>query len=467
MSLFSIDYYIRSKYKNDSYTFRKAKLLVQTSFLTSLFSGFYLIQTYILGMTYCQFAMLYNVLSFLLIPFFFRWKMSSLWTANLYIFTGFVGVGICAVVQDILESSTIIWFALLPVVSLMLSNKRNAWVWTGIAAFTVVVLGIVHENGGLRYNESPAEFNTFLEVSNITGFILIVYLVVLVFQRATDNTLKMVDEKNVMLEGTLASLKATQTQLIQAEKMASLGELTAGIAHEIQNPLNFINNFSDVNTELNEELEKTLEEGNIVETKQLLHDLKTNQEKISHHGRRADAIVKAMLQHSRQSTGIKEPTNINILVREYLQLSYQGFRTKSADISASYKTDFDERIGKVAIVPQEIGRVFLNLFNNAFYAVAEKKRNTSGDYEPLVTVSTESDGRQVKIRISDNGGGIPQQVLDKIFQPFFTTKPTGEGTGLGLSICYDIIKMHGGELKVKSIEGEGTVFTVMLNKEEP
>ena len=284
---------------------------------------------------------------------------------------------------------------------------------------------------------------------------------------------------NKVLEKTLGDLKSTQTQLIQSEKMASLGELTAGIAHEIQNPLNFVNNFSDVNTELIDEAGLEIKKGNIDEVKTILRDIKENEQKINHHGKRADAIVKGMLQHSRSSSGVKEPTDINALADEYLRLAYHGLRAKDKSFIAQTKTDFDNSIGKINIVPQEIGRVILNLINNAFYAVDEKKKSmppspkgaeeaASFGYEPVVTVTTKrlgpplGDRGKIEIRVADNGNGIPQKVLDKIFQPFFTTKPTGQGTGLGLSLSYDIVNAHGGELKVETKEGEWSVFIIQL-----
>ncbi|MEP6677124.1 MAG: ATP-binding protein [Ferruginibacter sp.] len=276
---------------------------------------------------------------------------------------------------------------------------------------------------------------------------------------------------NKVLEKTLAYLKSTQSQLIQSEKMASLGELTAGIAHEIQNPLNFVNNFSEVNTELIQELVEEVDKGNTTEVKAIANDIKENEEKINYHGKRADAIVKGMLQHSRSSNGIKEPTDINALCDEYLRLSYHGLRAKDKSFNATLKTDFDPSIGKINIIPQDIGRVILNLLTNAFYVVDEKKKSGIENYEPTVSISTKRIGSpsgvggKVEIKVSDNGNGIPQKVLDKIFQPFFTTKPTGQGTGLGLSLSYDIIsKGHGGELKVETKETEGTTFIIQLPK---
>jgi signal transduction histidine kinase len=252
--------------------------------------------------------------------------------------------------------------------------------------------------------------------------------------------------------------------------MASLGELTAGIAHEIQNPLNFVNNFSDVNRELIAEMKDEIIKGNLDEVKFIADDLDANEEKINHHGKRADAIVKGMLQHSRASTGKKESTDINALCDEYLRLSYHGLRAKDKNFNAILQTNFDTTIGKINIVPQDIGRVLLNLFNNAFYAVMEKSKNPEGfanprgleAYQATVSVSTKKIDDKVLISVKDNGVGIPQKIADKIFQPFFTTKPTGQGTGLGLSLSYDIIKAHGGEIKVETREGERSEFIIQL-----
>ncbi len=278
------------------------------------------------------------------------------------------------------------------------------------------------------------------------------------------------DAAKKQVDKTLAELRQTQQQLVQSEKMASLGELTAGIAHEIQNPLNFVNNFSEVNREMLEELKtersKPDEERDDDSQNDLINDVIENSEKILHHGKRADAIVKGMLQHSRKSSGQKEPTDINALADEYLRLSYHGMRAKDKSFNAEMKTDFDESLGKINIIPQDIGRVLLNLFNNAFYAVNEKQK-AEGEkqktaYTPTILLTTKKSDGHIEIHVKDNGNGIPQKILDKIFHPFFTTKPTGEGTGLGLSLSYDIIKAHGGEIKVESKEGEGTEFIIQI-----
>jgi len=280
-----------------------------------------------------------------------------------------------------------------------------------------------------------------------------------------------VEERTAELHRSLSDLKATQSQLIQSEKMASLGELTAGIAHEIQNPLNFVNNFSEVSNELIDEMNEELQKGDIEEAKAISSDIKQNLEKINHHGKRADAIVKGMLQHSRSSSGQKEPTDINALCDEYLRLAYHGLRAKDKSFNATLKTDYDNSIGRINMIPQDMSRVIMNLLTNAFYAVNDRSKNPGGllstsgrldPYEPTVSISTKRIADKVEIKVSDNGSGIPQNAIDKIFQPFFTTKPTGQGTGLGLSLAYDIVKAHGGELKVETEEGAGTTFIIQL-----
>jgi signal transduction histidine kinase len=271
------------------------------------------------------------------------------------------------------------------------------------------------------------------------------------------------------IEKAYHRLKETQAQLVQQEKMASLGELTAGIAHEIQNPLNFVNNFSDVNKELLSELKDAIKHGNLTDVESIAENVIKNEEKISNHGKRADSIVKGMLQHSRTSSGQKELTDINALADEYARLAYHGMRAKDKMFNAKIETDLDPSVGKINIVPQDIGRVILNLINNAFYAVSKRAMQESalGGYMPQVTVQTKRisdklNGDHVQIRVADNGNGISQKNFDKIFQPFFTTKPTGEGTGLGLSLAYDIVKAHGGEIRVDTRVGEGSQFIVWL-----
>jgi len=264
------------------------------------------------------------------------------------------------------------------------------------------------------------------------------------------------------IEKAYHELKTTQSQLVQQEKMASLGELTAGVAHEIQNPLNFVNNFSEVNSELITEMNNEIDKGNFSEVRSIAKNIDDNEQKIMFHGKRADAIVKSMLQHSRTSSGQKESMDVNALADEYLRLAYHGLRAKDKSFNAEIKSDLDPSIGKINIIPQDIGRALLNLFNNSFYAVNEKAKEQINGYEPTIAVSTRKVKDIIELTVKDNGNGIPQKILDKIFQPFFTTKPTGQGTGLGLSLSYDIIKAHGGEIKVESKEGEGSEFIILL-----
>jgi two-component system, NtrC family, sensor kinase len=275
-------------------------------------------------------------------------------------------------------------------------------------------------------------------------------------------------QKNVA-EKAFIELKSTQAQLIQSEKMASLGELTAGIAHEIQNPLNFVNNFSDVNTELVDELKSELDRlgspaaiGNTQSANAIADSIKENEQKINHHGKRADAIVKGMLQHSRASTGQKELTDVNALTDEYLRLAYHGLRAKDKAFNSKVETDFEPSVGNINIVPQDIGRALLNLVNNAFYAVHEKEKLQATGYKPQVIVSTRKLDDKVEISVKDNGNGIPGSIKEKIFQPFFTTKPTGQGTGLGSSLAYDIVKANGGEIKAENMESGGAMFIITI-----
>ncbi len=317
--------------------------------------------------------------------------------------------------------------------------------------------------------------NRFRLIVSIAGFVLALAIALLVYRnyRKSQTANALLEQQKKEINQALSDLRKTQSQLIQSEKMASLGELTAGIAHEIQNPLNFVNNFSEVNAELIEELKaessKPKAERDDQVLREILETLKENELKVVQHGKRADAIVKGMLQHSRKSSGQKEFTDINALCDEYLHLAYHGLRAKDKSFNAKFETHLDPTVPMIHVVPQDIGRVVLNLINNAFYAVSEKAKQGTAGYEPTVSVRTSlspGEGRgeaRIQITVSDNGPGIPNSIKDKIFQPFFTTKPTGQGTGLGLSLSYDIVtKGHGGELKVDTKEGEGSVLTIIL-----
>lgn len=304
-------------------------------------------------------------------------------------------------------------------------------------------------------------------LATVIAFILVATFLLMRNLRTKRRANMLLTQQKTEIQNSLAALKATQAQLIQSEKMASLGELTAGIAHEIQNPLNFVNNFSELNKEMLEEASEEMDKGNLEEVKQLLQDVKENSDKINQHGRRADAIVKGMLQHSQSGKGQKELTDINALCDEYLRLAYHGLIAKDKGFNATMETDFDITLKKTELVPQDIGRVIMNLLTNAFYAVNAKvlsgfTPSAAAPYKPIVSISTKKINQGIEIRVSDNGDGIPASIIDKIFQPFFTTKPTGQGTGLGLSLAYDIVKAHGGELTVTSTEGRGTRFTIKI-----
>jgi signal transduction histidine kinase len=358
-----------------------------------------------------------------------------------------------------------------------LSRPKEALIYSKIAAaakdslfgagnFKTIQELIANENS--RQTEIQVEKvayqNRLKQIMLITGMgaILIIAIILYRNNRKKQKTNLILTKQKAEIQEALTKLKSTQSQLVQAEKMASLGELTAGIAHEIQNPLNFVNNFSEVNTELLAEMREQIEKGNLEEVKRISGDMEANEHKILHHGNRADAIVKNMIQHARGTVGQKEPTNINSLAKEYLHLSYHAVRAKDKSFHVEIKTSFDETIGKIEIIPQDIGRVLVNLYNNAFYAVGEKMNQSLNGYEANITVATRKVNGMVEISVKDNGIGIPEKLRQKIFQPFFTSKPAGQGTGLGLSLSYDIIKAHGGDIKVITKENEGSEFLIQL-----
>jgi signal transduction histidine kinase len=336
----------------------------------------------------------------------------------------------------------------------------------GAGNITTIQKIIANENA--RQTEIQTERSSYqsqlrqLMLAMGMGAILIIAIILYRNNRKKQKTNFILARQKAEIQETLAQLKSTQSQLIQSEKMASLGELTAGIAHEIQNPLNFVNNFSQINSELVDEAELAIKKGNSNDAIEVLSNLRNNELKITEHGQRADAIVKSMLQHSRTSSGQKEKVDINALADEYLRLSYQGMRARDRLFEAKITTAFDSNIGKINVIPQDISRVLINLYNNAFYAVREKAKQLPNGYEPYVSVITSKANGKVEIAVKDNGNGIPENIRQKIFQPFFTTKPTGTGTGLGLSLSYDIIKAHGGEIKVETKEGEGSQFVIQL-----
>jgi signal transduction histidine kinase len=327
----------------------------------------------------------------------------------------------------------------------------------------VLILNEQQKQNALRQQELDFR-NRVKYISLIIAIAVFLLLAFILFRsnRQKQRANNLLQDQKKKIEETLVELKSAQAQLIQSEKMASLGELTAGIAHEIQNPLNFVNNFSDLNRELIDEMDVKLEQGDIADAKSMAAAIKDNLEKINHHGKRADGIVKGMLQHTRVSAGKKELTDINQLCNEYLRLAYHGQRARDQGFHTKMETHFDDFLPKANIISQDIGRVLLNLINNAFYSVSQQYNCNSNGYEPVIILLTKRNGQFVEIHVRDNGLGIPAKNLDKIFQPFFTTRPTGQGTGLGLSISYDIVKAHGGEISVASNEGEGAEFIITL-----
>jgi len=330
----------------------------------------------------------------------------------------------------------------------------------------LMIIDITAQQRETDLKNAASAYQNKMKLFAVLVALALVFIILLVVWQNNKKQQKaniLLESQKQQIQNTLQELKSTQTQLIQSEKMASLGELTAGIAHEIQNPLNFVNNFSDVSRELMEELNEELDKGDTKEAKAISMDVIENLGKITHHGKRADAIVKGMLQHSQSGSSIKEPTNINALAGEYMRLAYHGLRAKDKDFNAELVTHFDEKLPKINVIPQDIGRVMLNLFNNAFYAVNQKQKTAGADYKPEVTLSTSAENGQLIIKVKDNGIGIPDTIKEKIMQPFFTTKPTGEGTGLGLSLTYDmVVKGHGGSIDVNTKENEFTEFIVSL-----
>jgi signal transduction histidine kinase len=483
-------YLIPESYRSDELRQRKATIFINTTIITTLFAAFFLMNTLVFDMHYHIYSMLVCTIIFSLLVFSLRWGMP--------IHTGthiFVGIAVIATFWDAyflggLQSYDLPWICMAPVLAILIGNSRIGWIWLAISLAAVLILGALQLNEKEFLTVIDPEYYHLHGLNSLLALVLIMFFIVLVMERAYTGSMAKLDQKNRIIEKAYADLKATQAQLVHAEKMASLGELTAGIAHEIKNPLNFVNNFSEVSIELMEEMSQELKLGSWQLAVELVDGVKQNLEKINHHGKRADAIVKGMLQHSRTSSGQKELTDLNALADEYLRLAYHGLRAKDKSFNTGFKTDFDPDLPKIEVIPQDIGRVLLNLINNAFYAVSTKSQsnlsgstnmsesnlsgspasNLSGSpnltgltYDPTVTVITKNLGDHIEIRVKDNGDGIPDEIKDKIFQPFFTTKPTGEGTGLGLSLSYDIItKGHGGELTVETVTGEGSNFKIIL-----
>ncbi|MDB5121267.1 MAG: hypothetical protein JWN56_2485 [Sphingobacteriales bacterium] len=394
-----------------------------------------------------------NLLIFLITKNYSYYRSTQPFLILLAVFINHIAIG------GYIDSSAVILASFLaPVIALTFASQKSAQIYYYLFLGSVLFAGFWDLYYGSSVPKLPKTVYTIFFTSNIISVGSIIYFLINEFLK---KNLKLQED----LQESLTHLRQTQSQLIQSEKMASLGELTAGIAHEIQNPLNFVNNFSEVSTELLKELQEEQEKEirDFENEKELLIDIEKNLHKIIHHGKRADAIVKGMLQHSGSSNGRIEPTDINALADEYLRLSYHGLRAKDKLFNAKLETGFDSSIGKIKVMPQDLGRVILNLLTNAFYSVTEKKKLSKGNYEPTVFIGTRKLDKWVEIKVRDNGLGIPKKIMDKIYQPFFTTKPTGEGTGLGLSMSFDIVtKGHGGQIKVETQEGKFAEFVILL-----
>jgi signal transduction histidine kinase len=415
-----------------------------------------------------------NAIISLFLLFLFKIGLAKDIAANLMLGIQAVSFLMQAYFQGGLTAPATAAFFLLPAVAMLIIGKKGAIFWLLVTVFMTTALFLYENYVGAIPVTYNLEKQNFFFFNSLLGINVTIFFILLAYENGKSLALVKMQKKN-------ADLLSAQAQLIQSEKMASLGELTAGIAHEIQNPLNFVNNFSEVSNELLDEMQEELAAGNFQVAKEIAADVKQNLEKINHHGKRAEGIVKGMLQHSRSSNGKKEATDINLLADEYLRLAYHGLRAKDKAFNSDMKTDFDDSIKTITIIPQDIGRVVLNLVNNAFYAVNEKAiaAKASGDiaYKPLVSLATKKKKNSIEITVTDNGKGMPEAIKDKIFQPFFTTKPTGQGTGLGLSLSYDIVKAHDGELKLETEIDEGnpnqigkgvtagqagTTFTILL-----
>ena len=469
------DYFIPADPASSLDLRRRVRIIVNTVLLTSLFSLNFMLLCWWAHLQPGLYVLLFGIVSFVLLLFGYRagWY-SHVVLGYAFLFVGYLTVVVNSAYQGGYYAATTWWLGLCGVVGTFLLGRRAGLIFFGLGLATVLAFWGLEQGHYAFANLVPADKAEFWHFDILAGLMLILLVVALVFDNINTHTLGVVGAQNVLLsertaqlEQSLADLQAAQAQLVQREKMAFLGELTAGIAHELQNPLNFMKNFAEVSTDLVDDIDGRAAphpNGNQLQS-EILAGLKQNLREISQHGQRATAIIKGMLEHSRTGTGQRVPTPLNALVEDSLRLAYQGLRAKDRDFSAELTTALDPALPLVAVVPQDLGRVLINLLTNAFYAVQQRQRQLPAGtaYCPEVTVQTSAGPGGVEIRIRDNGTGIPAAVQAKIFQPFFTTKPTGEGTGLGLSMSHDIVTTgHGGTLAVESCEGEGTEFLISL-----
>lgn len=455
-------WFIPVSYFADELNFRKARIYINSTLLTTLFAAFFLLNTLAFEMHYHLYSMVVCTFGFFLLTFFLKWGI-SLEVATHF----FVGIAVTATVWNAwflggLQSYNLPWICFAPVLAILFGNPKIGWIWLGVSITALLVISAFQLTGYEFKTVINPRFIHILGSNSHMALVLVLFFIVLITEQAYTNTMIKLNMKNRIIEESFSELKSTQAQLIQSEKMASLGELTAGVAHEIQNPLNFVNNFSEINKELLTELLEDINDGKFNSVKEIVNDLIQNEEKITQHGKRAEAIVKGMLQHSRTKSDQKEKIDINALCDEYLKLAYHGLRAKDKSFNSAMDTNYSTELPEIEIARQDLGRVILNVITNAFHSVRQKSENNPDNYQPTIGISTIKNDNNIEISISDNGVGIPDDIKNKIFQPFFTTKPTGQGTGLGLSMSYDIIKMHGGHIEIDSTEGEGATFIIRL-----
>ncbi|MFC6222390.1 sensor histidine kinase [Hymenobacter artigasi] len=470
------DYFIPADFAGSPDLRRRVRIILNTVLLTSLFSLNFMGLCWWASLMPGFYVLLFGAVSFVLLPLGYRagWY-SHVVLGYLFLFIGYLTVVVNSAYQGGYYAATTWWLGLCSVMGFFLLGRRAGLISFGVALATVLVFWALEQQHYVFPNLVPADKAQFWHLDILAGLMLLLLVVALVFDNINTHSLRTVEAQNTLLsertaqlEQSLADLQATQAQLVQREKMAFLGELTAGIAHELQNPLNFMKNFAEVSTNLVDDIGGTHPGGTPRATGlegEILAGLKQNLREISQHGQRATAIIKGMLEHSRTGTGQRVPTPLNPLVEDSLRLAYQGLRAKDRDFSAKLTTTLAPGLPLVVVVPQDLSRVLINLLTNAFYAVQQRQRQlpAPAGYRPEVTVQTSAGPGGVEIRIFDNGTGMSPKVQAKIFQPFFTTKPVGEGTGLGLSLSHDIITTgHGGTLAVESREGQGTEFVLRL-----
>ena len=466
------DYFIPAGFAGSLDLRRRVRIIVNTVLLTSLFSLNFLVLCWWADLMPGLYVLLFGIVSFVLLLFGYRaGQYSHVALGYWFLFVGYLTVVVNSAYQGGYYAATTWWLALCGVTGTFLLGRRAGLIFFGLGLATAVTFWLLEQRHYAFPNLVPADKAQFWHFDILAGLMLILLVVALVFDNINTNTLRVIStqnallsERTVQLEQSLAGLQAAQAQLVQQEKMAFLGELTAGIAHELQNPLNFMKNFAEVSTGLVDDMGGTRPGARAAGLEgEILAGLKQNLREISQHGQRATAIIAGMLEHARAGTGLRILTPLNGLVEESLRLAYQGLRAKDRDFSAHLTTVLDPALPLVAVVPQDLSRVLINLLTNAFHAVRQREQTGEAGYAPTVSVTTKHANGQVEVRVRDNGAGIPEAVQGKIFQPFFTTKPTGEGTGLGLSLAYDIVTQgHDGTLTVESQEGQGTTFSVGL-----